>query len=98
MKGEAAQARAQAATRAGRVGDQLTRNAVAAGQRGAHLGAAAKGQVLAAGGSAWDATPERARQAVAKGAGTAKQGRVPLAVAAGVVVAGFGAVRWWRRR
>jgi uncharacterized protein YjbJ (UPF0337 family) len=98
VKDEAGQARAQAAARAGGVRDQLTRNATAAGQRGAHLGAAAKGQVLAAGGSAWDATPERARQAAAKGAGTAKQYRVSLAVAAGVLVASFAAVRWWRRR
>ena len=98
VKGEAGQARAQAAARAGSVRDQLTRNVAAAGRRGAYLGAAAKDQVLAAGGSVWDATPEQARQAVAKGAGTAKRHRLPLAVAVGVLMAGFAAVRWRRRR
>ena len=54
-----------------------------------YLGAAAKDQVAAAGESVWQATPEPARQAVAKGAATARQHRVPLAVAAGVLIAGL---------
>jgi hypothetical protein len=98
VKGQASQARTQAAARTGSVRDQLTSNTAAAGQRAVYLGAAAKDQVAAAGESVWDATPERARQAVAKGAGTARQHRVPLAVAAGALIVGFLAIRWWRRR
>jgi hypothetical protein len=80
------------------VRDQLTSNTAAAGQRAVWWGAAAKDQVAAASESAWDATPERARQVLAKGAGAARQHRVPLAVAAGVLIVGLLAMRWWRRR
>jgi hypothetical protein len=54
------------------------------------FGAATKkqvsGRVAAAGAPVWEATPERARQALAKGANGARQYRVPLAVAASVLV------------
>jgi hypothetical protein len=98
VKGQADQTRAQAAARAGSVRDQVTGSAVAAGQRAVYLGATAKDQVAAAGGSVWQTAPEPARQAVAKGAVTARQHRVPLAVAAGVLIAGLLLVRWWRKR
>ena len=98
VKGQAGQARAQAAARADSVRDQVTSSAAAAGQRAVYLGATAKDQVAAAGGSAWQATPEPARQAVAKGAATARQHRVPLAVAAGMLIAGLLMVKWWRKR
>jgi hypothetical protein len=35
---------------------------------------------------------------VAKGAGTVKQRRAPLAVAALMLIAGYVASRWWRKR
>jgi hypothetical protein len=98
VKGQTSQARAQAAARAGNACDQVTSGAVAAGQRAAYLGATAKDQMAAAGGSAWQATPEPARQAVVKGAATTRQHRVPLAVAASVLIAGFLIARWWRKR
>lgn len=98
VKGQAGQTRAQAAARAGSARDQATSSAAAAGQRAVYLGATAKDQVTAAGESVWQATPEPARQAVAKGAATARQHRVPLAVAAGVLIAGLLIVRWWRKR
>ena len=97
VNGQARQARAKAAARAGSVRDQLTSNTVAAGQRAVYLGAVAKDQAVAAGGSVWEATPEQARQAVAKGADSARQHRVPLAVAACVLVVGFLPIRWRRR-
>jgi ElaB/YqjD/DUF883 family membrane-anchored ribosome-binding protein len=56
-------------------------------------------QVKAQAAPVWEATPEPARQAVAKGAGVARQHRMPLAVAAaGVLIAGFLVVRWWRKQ
>ena len=38
------------------------------------------------------------RRAVANGASTAQQRRVPLAVAAVTLIAGYLAFRWWRKR
>jgi hypothetical protein len=98
VKGQTGQARAQVAARAGSARDQATSSAAAAGQRAVYLGATAKDQMTAAGGSVWQATPEPARQAVARGAATARQHRVPLAVAASALVAGLLIVRWWRKR
>jgi hypothetical protein len=98
VKGQAGQTRAQAAARAGSVRDQVTSSAATAGQRTAYLGATARDQVTAAGGSVWQATPEPARQAVAKGAAAARQHRVPLAVTAGVLIAGLLMIRWWKKR
>jgi Protein of unknown function (DUF3618) len=98
VKGQAGQARAQAAARAGSVRDQVTSNAAAAGQRAVYVGTAAKDQLVATGGSVWQAAPEPARQAVAKGASRAKEHRVPLAVAVSALIAGLLVIRWWRKR
>ena len=59
---------------------------------------AAQAEAAAVGAPVWEATPEPVRQAVAKGASTIRQRRGPLAVAASALVAGYLAVRWWRRR
>ena len=56
------------------------------------------GRVASAVAPVWRATPEPVRQAVAKGASTARQRRVPLAVAAGVLMAGYLIIRRGRRR
>jgi len=45
-----------------------------------------------------EATPEPVRRAVAEGASTARQRRVPLAVAAVTLIAGYLVFRWWRKR
>ncbi|HTA04668.1 MAG TPA: DUF3618 domain-containing protein [Streptosporangiaceae bacterium] len=58
----------------------------------------AQAEAAAVGAPVWEATPEPVRQAVAKGASTIRQRRGPLAVAASALVAGYLAVRWWRRR
>ena len=60
--------------------------------------ARAKGQASAAAVPVWQATPEPARQAVAKGAGAARQHRVPLAAAASALIAGLLVTRWCRKR
>ncbi len=83
VKGQAGQAKAQAAVRAGTVRDQLASNAADARQRAVDLGAAAKEQVSARAAPVWEAAPEPARQAAAKGAGRAREHRVPLAVGCG---------------
>jgi Protein of unknown function (DUF3618) len=102
VKGQAGQAKAQAAARAGTVRDQLAGHAVGARQKAADLGTTTKEQVSAGAAAAaapvWEAAPEPARQAVVKGAAAARQHRVPLAVAAGVLVVGFVVIRWRRRR
>lgn len=48
--------------------------------------------------SAWEATPEQLRQALAKGAGTARDHWVPLTVASGVVILDCLAVWQWKAR
>jgi methylphosphotriester-DNA--protein-cysteine methyltransferase len=98
VKGQAIQARAQAAARAGTVRDQLAGNAADVRRSAVDLGTSAKDQVSARVTPAWEATPEPARQAVAKGASTARQHRVPLAAAAGALIVGLLILRWWRKR
>jgi hypothetical protein len=46
----------------------------------------------------WGAAPEPLRRSVARGASAARQHRGLLAVAAGVVIAGYLAIRWWGKR
>lgn len=97
MKGHASPAQAQAAARAGTVRDQLADHAVGLRRSAVGLGTAARDQVSARVTPAFQAAPEPARQAVAKGASTAREHRVPLA-AAGVLIVGLLMLRWWRKR
>jgi len=102
VKGKTSQARTQAAVRAGKVRDQLARKTAGPGRRAKSAGTALKeqlpGRVASAGVPVWQAMPEPVRQAAAKAASTARQRRVPLAVAAGVLIVGYLAIRRWRRR
>jgi len=105
VKATAGQAQQDAAARAGRVRSQLSQFAdttAAARQKAVSAGRAGQdelqSQVAAVGRPVWEATPEPLRRAVARGASAARQHRVPLAVTAGVVIAGYLAIRWWRRR
>lgn len=101
-KGKASQARAQAADGAGNVRDQLASKTADASQKAKSAGTAVSeqlpGRVAAAAAPVWKATPEPARQAVAKAAGNARQRPVRLAVAAAVLIAGYLVVRRWRTR
>jgi hypothetical protein len=96
------QARNQAAIRAGGVRDQVAGNTVAARQKAASAGRAGKdqvrGRIVAAGTPAWEAMPEQVRRTVTKGASGARERWMPLAVAAGVVIIGYLAIRQWKVR
>jgi hypothetical protein len=102
VKGKTNRARTRAAVRAGKARDQLARKTAGTGQRAKSAGTTVKeqlpGRAASAGAPVWRATPEPVRQAVARGASTARGRRVPLAVAAGVLISGYLAIRWWRRR
>lgn len=87
-------ARAKAAELAGRAkGTTAQARTQAAAQFGN-----VRGQLQARAAPAREAIPEPLRRAVAKGASTAQQRRVPLATAAVTLIAGYLAFRWWRRR
>ncbi len=96
------QARNQAAIRAGGMRDQVAGNTAAARQKAASAGRAGKeqvrGRIVAAGTPAWEAMPEQVRGAVTKGANGARERWIPLAVAAGVVIVGYLAIRQWKVR
>jgi ABC-type transporter Mla subunit MlaD len=57
-----------------------------------------RGQLKARAATVREAPPESLRRAVAKGASTAQQRRVPLAMAAVALIAGYLVLRWWRKR
>jgi Protein of unknown function (DUF3618) len=85
IKSKAGQVRQQAATRGGSVRGQLAGSTATAQKR-----------VTAAATPVWQATPEPVRQAVAKGASTARQRRMQLAAAAGAVIVGYLLIKWRR--
>jgi ABC-type transporter Mla subunit MlaD len=102
VKATASQAQQGAAAQAGNVRGQLADRTAAARHNAASAGGAGKDQlrsrVAAVGTPLWDATPESLRQAAAKGAGSARERRGPLAIAAGALIAGYLVIRWWRKR
>ncbi len=85
IKSKAGQLRQQAAARSGSVRGQL-----------AGTTATAQKRVTAAAAPVWQATPEPVRQAVAKGASTARQRRLQLTAAAGAVIVGYLLIKWRR--
>ena len=102
MKSKTGQARKEAAARAASARSQLAGKAAAAREKAMAVGGAGKGQlqsrVAAMGAPVWEATPEQVRRAVAQEASGARQRRAPLAVAAGALIFGYLALRWWRKR
>jgi hypothetical protein len=94
----AAQARTQAATQVSTVRGQLAGKTAGAGQKATAVGGTVKSQLQAKAAPVREATPEPVRRAVAKGASTAQQRRVPLAMAAVTLIAGYLVFRWWRKR
>jgi Protein of unknown function (DUF3618) len=89
-----ARARDKAAELAGRMESTTSW----ARQQAAGRAESLRGQIAAAGAPAWKATPEEIRRAVTKGASSAKERRVPLAVIAGALLFACLAVRRRRRR
>lgn len=86
--------RAKAAELAGRA---KSTTAQARAQVAAQFGNV-RGQLQARAAPVREATPEPLRRAMAKGASTAQQRRVPLAMAAVTLIAGYVAFWWWRKR
>ena len=76
---------------------QARHKAVELAQRGKAKGSQTRARAAAIGAPVWEATPERVRQAVAKGASAVWQRRASLAVTASALVAGYLVVRKWRR-
>jgi hypothetical protein len=93
-----AQARTQAAIQVSTVRGQLAGKSVGARQKGTAVGGRVKSQLQARAAPVREATPEPVRRAVANGASTARQRRVPLAVAAVTLIAGYLLFRWGRKR
>ena len=105
-------ARAKAAVLTGRVKDKSALARSKAADRGAgarsqvagktqmarQKAASGRGQLQARASGAWQAAPEGVRRTVTKGASTARQSWVPLAVAAALLALGGGylAFQWWK--
>jgi Protein of unknown function (DUF3618) len=87
-------ARAKATELAGRA----RRTAAQARTQAATQVSNVRGQLQAKAAPVREATPEPVRRAVAQGASAAQERRVPLAVAAVTLIAGYLVFRWWRKR
>jgi hypothetical protein len=102
VKAKTRQARTQVAGRAAKVRDQRASKTQGTGQKVMSYGTAARqqlsGRLVAVGTPVWQATPEPVRQVLAKGASNASQRRAPVAVAAGMLIFGYLAIRGRRRR
>jgi len=102
VKSKTEQARIQTTARAHDVRSQLAGKTTAARHRAESAShgrlAQVREQVAAVGTPAWEATPEQVREVVAKGVAGARQRRVSVAFAVGVLVLGLIVIKRWRRR
>lgn len=102
VKSKTSKAQDQVAAGAASVRSQLAAKTATTRQEGMSAGGAGKDQLrnhtAAMAAPVWEAAPEPLRRAVARGARSARQHQVPLAVAAGVVTAGYLAIRWWGKQ
>jgi hypothetical protein len=102
VKSMTVQARKNAAARTGSVRSQVASSTAAASRKAISAGGAGKDQlrnrVAAVGAPVRKATPERVRRAAAKGADGAQESWIPLAIASGLLFAGYLALRQYERR
>ena len=98
MKTKVGLARQQASSKTGVARGQLAERTATVKQKARPAWKSGKQQITAAGAPVWNATPEPVRNAVAKGANTAKERRVPIAIAVGALVAGLLVIRKLRSR
>lgn len=102
MKATTVQASKNAAARAGNVRGQVASSTEAARRKTISAGGAGKDQlrnrVAAVGAPVRNATPERVRRAVTKGADGVQEDWIPLAITSGVLFAGYLALRQYERR
>jgi hypothetical protein len=96
VKGKTAQVHAKAG--AADVRSQIEGKTVMARQKAAAASGMAKTQLRERAAPVWQAAPEPARRAAVTAASMAKQRRVPLMAAAAALIAGYLALRWWRKR
>jgi hypothetical protein len=94
----AAKARTQAAAQFGNMRGQLAGSSAAARQKMAAVGGTATAHLQARAAPVREATPESLQRTVARGASAAQRRRVPLALAAVTLIAGYVVCRWWRKR
>jgi Protein of unknown function (DUF3618) len=102
VKSTTIQVRENAAARAESVRSQVLSQFATARQKAISASATGtdqlRGHVAAVGAPVWKAAPEPVRRAVTKGASTAREQWMPLAVTAGVLIVGYLAFRRWRGR
>jgi hypothetical protein len=98
VKCKADQARQDAVAKVQTVLGQLADKTATARQKAQSAGEAGKGHLSKQAAPVWDAAPEPVRQAVARGASSARQRRVPLLAAAVALVLGYLVARRLRRR
>lgn len=98
VKSTVAQSRARAAERAGGIRGQLAGTSGAVRQKAATAGGTGKSQLQARVAPLWNAAPEQVRRAVATGASTARQRRLPLGGALAALIVCYLAVQRWRKR
>jgi hypothetical protein len=101
VKDTTSQARKTATTSAVGVRGQVADKTAAALQKATSAGATQTEQLrnraVAVSAPAWQATPEQVRRAVTNGASGAKEGWIPLTLAASSLILGYLGVRRWRR-
>jgi Protein of unknown function (DUF3618) len=94
VKGMVVWARAKAADRGAGVQSQVAGKTVMARDKAA----AGRDQLQARAATAWQGAPEGVRRTASKAASTANKRRIPLAAAAATLIAGYLALRRWRKR
>jgi Protein of unknown function (DUF3618) len=98
VKDSTVQVRARAAARGAGMRGRVAGKTVMARQKAAAVGGTAKTQLQARAAPVWEVAPEPVRRAAVRGASVAKQRRVSLMAAAATLIAGYVALRWWRKR
>jgi hypothetical protein len=98
VKDSTVQVRARAAERGAGTRGRVAGTTVTARQKAAAVGGTAKTQLQARAAPVWEAAPEPVRRTAVRGASVAKQRQVPLMAAAAALIAGYLALRWWRKQ
>jgi hemerythrin superfamily protein len=96
-RAKAAQVRAKAATQLDAKRSQIAGRTATARRKVTAAGSMARAQLQTQATPVWEKAPEPLRRTVAAGASTARQRRLPQALVAVTLIAGYLALRWWRK-